>query len=905
MTKIFERFRKASIFALILGILWQSSALTSIVNLNHAKAVINPKINEFMPKPTAGNDWVEIYNPGNLDLTGWYLKDAADNKLNLSGTDTYANFDWNVLNNSGDTVNLYDATDALIDTIAYDAGSVFDDKSIARIPDGTLSWNSNQTPTRGATNYTPLSIDAGGDKITKTQITQDATVSGGKTPYTFKWEQVSGPGTVTFGTPTSEDTTMSADVDGSYGIKLTANDSIASGSSTMTLTWDTVAPVLDNIDLNQPNYNLLDFPQPITGTASDATSEISKVEVKIKDTTANPAEFWNGSAWVTETNTWNNATGNTSWSYQFDPANMTAGHDYEVKAKAYDSLDQTSAVATKSFSYIDNIVPNITLTPNTTSITKQDVVITAVVDGTGSSISQIKYAKGDQNVTYFATQGISFTDTFTVTENDTYTVYAKDLSGNETVKTINIANIDKTAPTGTIKIDNGKVLTNTQDVTLDLTYTDTNIDKMRVANDKSKFTADCVEGEWQNVQTPLSWKLTAGDGEKTVYVQYKDKAGNISETYSDTIFLKSNAADITQYNVSNGNTNSFTIGNLLIDVTAKTTVDTTLTTAEYSENPGLSHTFKFFGKYFDLSFENNSQENFPISIDISYTKKDLEDAKIDEKQITGLYFYNSSTSNWELYPSQTINRNNFTEGGIEYEGKITIEADHLTPMVLGADTEAPAIPAQFKAEAKSGSVKLTWNKVDDADHYDIRYRKSTNNNDLVKYSEIYIVTNNETEITNLENGVEYEFNIRAIDKADNKGEWAVVVSTPNYTPEEIAKQAELKKQVAYYGSMATQFDTSQTTLDEKKDEPKDSDEEIITEGEVKSENDVAGETEGARTAVTLGIIIIAIGAALGGYYGYQWWLGEGEVEEEVLPKEKKTPETNKKKNNSNKSNRRW
>jgi hypothetical protein len=31
------------------------------------------------------------------------------------------------------------------------------------------------------------------------------------------------------------------------------------------------------------------------------------------------------------------------------------------------------------------------------------------------------------------------------------------------------------------------------------------------------------------------WRLTRGEGKKTVYVQYKDRTGNVSATTKDTI----------------------------------------------------------------------------------------------------------------------------------------------------------------------------------------------------------------------------------------------------------------------------------------------------------------------------------------------------------------------------------
>ena len=88
------------------------------------------------------------------------------------------------------------------------------------------------------------SVEAGLDKITKTQITQDATVSDGDSGVaTYLWAKVSGPGNITFGSSGTEDTTISVDVDGVYGIKLTVIDNAGnSNSDTMQLIRDTVIP---------------------------------------------------------------------------------------------------------------------------------------------------------------------------------------------------------------------------------------------------------------------------------------------------------------------------------------------------------------------------------------------------------------------------------------------------------------------------------------------------------------------------------------------------------------------------------------------------------------------------------------------------------------------------------------
>jgi hypothetical protein len=54
---------------------------------------------------------------------------------------------------------------------------------------------------------------------------------------------------------------------------------------------------------------------------------------------------------------------------------------------------------------------------------------------------------------------------------------------------------------------------------------------MRFSNDGTDWAS------WETYATSKNWTLSSGDGEKTVYVQFKDTAGWVSESHSDTILL--------------------------------------------------------------------------------------------------------------------------------------------------------------------------------------------------------------------------------------------------------------------------------------------------------------------------------------------------------------------------------
>ncbi|MBI2906994.1 MAG: hypothetical protein HYX92_05000, partial [Chloroflexi bacterium] len=97
-------------------------------------------------------------------------------------------------------------------------------------------------------------------------------------------------------------------------------------------------------------------------------------------------------------------------------------------------------------------------------------------------------------------------------------------------KTVTI-NTDSIAPTGSIKINGGAGATDSASVTLILSATDNSgtVAQMRLSNDGTNWNA------WEAYATTKAWTLTSGGGTKTVYVQYKDAAGNLSPSYSDTI----------------------------------------------------------------------------------------------------------------------------------------------------------------------------------------------------------------------------------------------------------------------------------------------------------------------------------------------------------------------------------
>ncbi len=110
-----------------------------------------------------------------------------------------------------------------------------------------------------------------------------------------------------------------------------------------------------------------------------------------------------------------------------------------------------------------------------------------------------------------------------------------------------LTTVDVTAPSGDLLINVGATLTNDQAVTLTNSIIDATL--MRFTNIENDFSA--MESQWQTFGASLAWNLTAGDGEKTVYAEYIDVAGNIYRISADILLDMTPPAD--SFVINNGN----------------------------------------------------------------------------------------------------------------------------------------------------------------------------------------------------------------------------------------------------------------------------------------------------------------------------------------------------------------
>ena len=215
-------------------------------------------------------------------------------------------------------------------------------------------------------------------------------------------------------------------------------------------------------------------------------------------------------------------SGASSWSYDSQTKIVTLNVLHTSSKEIIVHFEQTPPTTTISLSGV--------LGSNDWFISEVLVTLSAMDDISG--VDKTEYSFDNTTWTIYVTP-------FNITSEGNTVIYYKstDKAGNlETIKNQTIK-IDKTTPAGAIIINNGDAYTTSISVTLTLTATDatSGVFQVRFSNDGVWDTEPWEE--WWTTEVPLSWYLPSGDGPKTVYFKIKDRAGLVSDTYTDTIIL--------------------------------------------------------------------------------------------------------------------------------------------------------------------------------------------------------------------------------------------------------------------------------------------------------------------------------------------------------------------------------
>ena len=116
-------------------------------------------------------------------------------------------------------------------------------------------------------------------------------------------------------------------------------------------------------------------------------------------------------------------------------------------------------------------------------------------------------------------------------------VWYRDEAGNLSARQNAAILMDTTPPTGSIKINDGEDSTVNHIVSLALSAADNiQMESYYVSESDTKPTAS---SQWNSMINNVQFQISSGNGNKIVYVWYRDGVGNISDRYSDSILISS------------------------------------------------------------------------------------------------------------------------------------------------------------------------------------------------------------------------------------------------------------------------------------------------------------------------------------------------------------------------------
>lgn len=240
-----------------------------------------------------------------------------------------------------------------------------------------------------------------------------------------------------------------------------------------------------------------------------------------------------------------------------------------------------------------DLIPPVTIQNHDGLWHTANFTITLTASDVWSGIADTNYRIDNDAVATVSTDGQPVITTESV--NGTLEYWSVDNAGNEEVHHILIdIKLDKTDPLGSVAINDNSNYTTTTSAILSLSAVDevSGVAEMRFSDDNVTYT------EWQSYTSRKNWTLQKGDGTKSVYVQFKDKAGRIS-TCSDTIIL-----DATKPVANAGQDQTVNVGTTVAFDASGSTDNTGIVSYDWDFGEGtngkgemITHEYKNVGTY--------------------------------------------------------------------------------------------------------------------------------------------------------------------------------------------------------------------------------------------------------------------------------------------------------------------
>jgi len=167
---------------------------------------------------------------------------------------------------------------------------------------------------------------------------------------------------------------------------------------------------------------------------------------------------------------------------------------------------------------------------------------------------------------------------------------------------------------------------------------------------------------------------------------------NVSDNVNFTPWLTAPVKGGTEESLEEGENEVDAVDEADTSLEINATNNNTIRVISYEEAPVEEpNVVKSTGKYIQIEVENKTNVKWPMAIKIYYTWEDLNNTGLTEEQIIGIYFYNETSEEWQLYNNTGVNTTDIVVNGKEYAGYAWANAWHLTSMTIGADDNSPEI----------------------------------------------------------------------------------------------------------------------------------------------------------------------------------------------------------------------
>ena len=219
----------------------------------------------------------------------------------------------------------------------------------------------------------------------------------------------------------------------------------------------------------------------------------------------------------------------TDWLEYTGPFNVSKnGVIVYAKGETYTKIE--SGISSRKITNIDNMPPNISVEGDFATPKQKLNLLVTVKDN--FVVDKIKYSVGLKSAEYFKNNGTKLSNPgkITIEGNGQYTIYAVDSLGNESIKVIEVTNIDKDAPSIEINVEATTKTVETK-VTIDYGDSKTELYKVGENGEYKEYSGEFI------IKSKDLFNLKNEDGSLTIYAKGIDEAGNEIEVKEVTYVL--------------------------------------------------------------------------------------------------------------------------------------------------------------------------------------------------------------------------------------------------------------------------------------------------------------------------------------------------------------------------------